>query len=346
MKKRIVLSLVLFALLVSAVVPLTSCGASKGFTYTVNPDGESITITGFGECNDKKVVIKDTYDGYKVTAIGEKAFVGFEHRIGKNSTSSFKSITLPEGLISIGDFAFSDLGSSEPFEFVIPSTVERIGIGAFGGNSNQISSFSVAEGNKNFKAVDGVLYSADGKELIAFPYAKDIDKEFKVPEEVETIAPYAFWGGSKPEKDDALATITLTSNIKKIDNFAFYKAKETTTINLPDSISEIGKSAFEGCVALKQINIPKYISEIGEKAFYGCKALNSVTFPSHRTTIGKQAFYDCGFDSVVIPAGFAEIDAQAFNCDSIKCVVDQKPEEWHEYWYAGDKEDIVWGIKE
>ena len=189
------------------------------------------------------------------------------------------------------------MGSAEPFEFVIPSTVEEIGYGAFGGNSNHISAFVVAEGNKNFKAFDGVLYSADGKELIAFPYAKKIDKEFKVPAEVESIAPYAFWGGFKPEKADALATLTLTSNVKKINNFAFYKAKEISTINLPDGISEIGKSAFEGCVALKQINLPEHISSIGEKAFFGCTSLNSIEFPSHRTTIGAQAFYNCGFKS-------------------------------------------------
>ncbi|MBQ7028983.1 MAG: hypothetical protein IJN32_01945, partial [Thermoguttaceae bacterium] len=56
-----------------------------------------------------------------------------------------------------------------------PASVKTIGKSAFGGGRS-LTSVSVAPENQRFQAVDGVLFTADGKTLIAFPAAKKATK--------------------------------------------------------------------------------------------------------------------------------------------------------------------------
>ncbi len=81
-------------------IVLTEPGTGVSYTCSVtDPDTMSITIINAQvpeELTD--LVIPDTLGGCKVTAIGEKVFLGCE---------KLTSVTLPSTLLSIGEMAFS-----------------------------------------------------------------------------------------------------------------------------------------------------------------------------------------------------------------------------------------------
>ena len=74
--------------------------------------------------------------------------------------------------------------------YALPKTVTEIKLGVFKGCVN-ISAFEVESGNTSFKTVDGVLYSADGKTLVAYPASKT-NSSFVIPENTVKTMPYAF----------------------------------------------------------------------------------------------------------------------------------------------------------
>lgn len=63
---------------------------------------------------------------------------------------------MPEGLESIGMLSFAETGISS---ITIPSTVSNIEF-SFASNAKNLKKIIVAEGNKNYKVVDSVLYNS------------------------------------------------------------------------------------------------------------------------------------------------------------------------------------------
>jgi hypothetical protein len=82
---------------------------------------------------------------------------------------NFKSLTLPDSLKRLAPEAFWSCDSLT--SVVIPKNVSNIESAPF--NSCQsLQSIQVASGNRYYKAIDGVLYTADGKTLIDYPANK------------------------------------------------------------------------------------------------------------------------------------------------------------------------------
>ncbi len=95
--KRIIKDAICVMLLIGAIMLNSACASAseQGFTTKVNDDG-TLTITEYsGDLAD--LVIPETISGTKVTAIADKAFLG----------SNIKTLTIPEGIASIGSQAFA-----------------------------------------------------------------------------------------------------------------------------------------------------------------------------------------------------------------------------------------------
>lgn len=86
-------------------------------------EGGNAVITGFSG-SSTLVSIPATLDGHPVTAIGERAFEG----------QSITAVVLPEGLESIGWFAF--YGCKTLIDVTIPNSVSSIGYAVFDGCPN------------------------------------------------------------------------------------------------------------------------------------------------------------------------------------------------------------------
>ena len=129
-----------------------------------------------------------------VTKIGDTAFW---------YATNLSQINIPSNVKEIGISAF---GYTALTTLTIPASVETIGNGAF--RIPDLYSINVADGNKNYKSVDGVLYSKDMTEFICYPAAK-AGKTYTIPNGVETIHKYAF------RYVDELTSLTIPRTVTK-----------------------------------------------------------------------------------------------------------------------------------
>lgn len=248
------------------------------------------TVTGVGENAFKDCWGLNFIELPKtVKVISDKAFY---------SCASLTDIIMPDSLVQIGSRAFYSCRTLKSIS--IPKSVEKIGTAPFEG-CLQMNSINVAEQNKYFCSVNGVLYNKQMTELLAYPVKKE-DATYNVPAGVKYIGESAF------QFCDALKEIILPEGLTGFGNFAFKNCTSLSIINLPSSLASISEGAFSQCRSLASVDIPDKVRSIGNSAFMGCSALASPTLPMSLNSIGKFAFASCtSFSSVTIPAAVAEI---------------------------------------
>jgi hypothetical protein len=179
--------------------------------------------------------------------------------------SNIKHLELNEGLETISDGAFDHMYGIENTTLTIPSTVKIIG-GDYNTDENTyygdhvfynmgkdgvFTAFEVAEGNENFTAVDGVLYTSDMTRLVGYPRGKT-DSRFVLPETITQLDQLVF------SRNKNLKTLVLP------DNF-------TITGDLPDNILNPSSNSLSGALyvytGIEAIEVndsnPNYITEDG-----------------------------------------------------------------------------------
>lgn len=98
-----------------------------GFTYTVNADGETATVTGFNSATAEQLtdgtyrVTIDMIDGYIVTAIADGAFKG---------VSGVSEVYISNAVTTIGAEAFMNMGNLRLVD-IAPGGLSVIGESAF-----------------------------------------------------------------------------------------------------------------------------------------------------------------------------------------------------------------------
>ena len=166
-------------------------------TYERTPSG--VTITGYtgpgaGEWEDTgsgtsyrrsgtsggDLVIPAAIDGLPVTAIASHAFCA----------ATLDSVAFPASLRTIADSAFYCARIVQPV--VIPAGVEEIGAYAFSYVSG-LPAICVEEGNRAYRSVGGVLFSADMTALILYPQGLS-GQVYTVPESVTLLCCTSFAG--------------------------------------------------------------------------------------------------------------------------------------------------------
>ena len=218
------------------------------------------------------------------------------------------SITIPNSVTSIGDYAFNNCRNLT--SITIPSNITSIGEEAFtdcrGLTSITIPTSVASIGDYAFSNCTG-LTSID------------------IPNSITSIVNRMFYGCT------GLTSITIPNSVTSIGGSAFYGCTGLTSITLPDSIGgAIGSQTFMNCTGLTSITLPKGVTSIGDYAFCGCSGLTFVPIPTGVTSIGNQAFAGCsGLTSVTIPTSVTFIGVQAFaGCsalESVKCLATTPP---------------------
>lgn len=149
---------------------------------------------------------------------------------------------------------------------------------------------------------DGKLYQLTVPEKIGFT-VDGIHFEWVVT----TISSYAFY-----ERED-IVSVELPNSIKYIDAYAFSNSG-ISSITLSSSLSSIGNYAFNRCSNLTSIVLPSSLSSIGEYAFYNCSSLTSIVIPDEITTIEPYTFALCSsLKSVTFPNSLKAIKFRAFS---------------------------------
>lgn len=169
----------------------------------------------------------------------------------------------------------------------IPKNLKKAGLekGAFEGCS-ALEAYEVAEGNTDFSAVGGVLFSENKEILYFYPLAKP-DETYTIPSTVKEIAAKAFQGATK------LTSLVIPTSVEKIQEQAFRQNYKLASVKFcePSKITDLSAYAFWQCPSLTEVTLPSSITEIG-KVFLQCENLETVNVPANAKlkTIKEDAF--------------------------------------------------------
>ena len=302
---------------------------SAGLEYQINADNSGYYVRGIGTCKDTEIVIPAAYNGKPVTAIGNYAFCHCTH---------LTSITIPEGVTSIGEQAFSPMElSSSLTTITIPDSIQSIGESAFTGcDSLQYNEYlnALYLGNESnpyvilVRAKSSSISScqiADTTKVImrnAFAFCKKLS-DITIPESVRSIGKWVF------SSCDALTSITVAEDNPTYTgsgNCIIDKRSKTliagcknSVIPADGSVLRIGDNAFYFCGALTDITIPEGVTSIGHCSFDGCKNLSHISIPASVTEIGPSAFSGCkSLSTIALPETITKIGDYAFSfCQSL-----------------------------
>lgn len=283
------------------VYPNNVVAAQDGdYVYEVSGSPAVAHITGYSG-GGGAITIPTTLGGYPVVAIEDESFA---HQ------TSLITVTIPDGISSIGDRAF--VYCTNLVSVTIPQSASWIFDTPFTGCPS-LTAINVEGGNANYASVDGVLYNAALTVLIECPGGKE--GELIVPESVSLIREQAFEGCS-------LTSVILGSNVTEIWNAAFQDCSSLTSVNIPGGIISIEDELFRSCTSLTSITIPDSVTSIGYASFCSCYGLTSLDISESIATIGDYAFSDCtSLTNVTIPEGVTTIGDGAFRiCTSLTAI--------------------------
>lgn len=255
--------------------------------------------------------------------------------------SKITSVTLPDGLLVIGEYAFAYC--TYLTEMTIPDSVHTILNGAFYGAS-AMSTVSLGS---------GLLTIGD----FAFMYCTAL-KNTVIPNGIEKLGTSIFYSCTSLESVTLPDTVTdiptemfrgctnLTqiafSNITSVGFDAFtycnslayttdggvlylgteenpylvlVEVKDTTvtTLTVKEGTKIIHSGAFYGCTKLISVTIPDTVTAIGSRAFSGCTALTSINLPAGISTLESGLFAGCTNLVSVTAPGVTSVDSMAFS---------------------------------
>lgn len=201
-----------------------------------------------------------------VTSIGNYAFE-YSYNAYIEMTG-LASVRLPEGLVSIGDYAFNGCECLSSINF--PSTLKTIGSHAF----NKCKALTEVSLPESLAAIGVCGFSSSYLESIA------------LPDSLEEIGIGVF------ESCTQLKEVKLPKNLAEIPGGMFSNTRALNSIEIPASVRKIGSHAFSGS-GLESVVIPEGVKVIAEVAFNSCRALTNVTLPASLDSIGDGAFSYC-----------------------------------------------------
>ena len=169
-----------------------------------NPDSIE-NVKNENENEEGSIAVGNTDTGYLINAEGMICGLSGDKEVIQDGVLLFPE----EGCSQIAGGALSDLGSAVE-EIEIPVNITNIQSGAFAGLSN-LGWIEADAANPAYVTVDGVLYTADGTVLLAFPAAWT--GTFQVPESVKSFAESAFDGTNLECIDARSCTLEQTGSI-------------------------------------------------------------------------------------------------------------------------------------
>lgn len=160
-------------------------------------------------------------------------------------------------------------------------------------------------------------------------------KHVVIPEGVEKIDKYWFWGSS-------IESVMISTGVKEIYTDAFRNCKKLKRVIFAkgSQLEKIGEKCFRGS-GIEEITIPKSVKDIDEETFYGCENLQIIYVedgcaadfcwikisdstkvgPLPETMAGSEKVWDLrNCKHAIIPVGVEKIENNWFWGSDIECV--------------------------
>lgn len=200
------------------------------------------SVTAIGDCCFQGAGLTSVDIPDHVVTIGESVFYGCDsltdvklpadlQKIKK--TAFYKcplaELELPQGLVSIGKEAFYGCGLTE---LELPAGLTTMDSGALNG-LRDLTTIKVAEDNRSFVSVNGVLFTADMSTMVTYPSGKT-GESYIIPDGVSKLGLYAFYYAP-------LTDIYLPADITAVSRYSFYYCENLQGLyfygNAPEEIS-------------------------------------------------------------------------------------------------------------
>ena len=216
---------------------ITDCVAMvDGVYYSLDSDTHTAKVV-----HTAKDQSYDYYTG-DIVIPAQITYQGHEYQVVEIAASAFyscsiDSITLPEGLVTIGNCAFDYCTN---LRFVdMPDTVNNLGHGAFAGCSN----LRYVKLSENVRLMRNDLF-----------YECTQLQTVLLGSQIKNVGSDAF------AECENLRTIYLPETVKKIGDGAFSGCRSLKEVRIPDSVHILDMSAFDGCYEMNSLILGPNIS--------------------------------------------------------------------------------------
>ena len=212
---------------------------NNGITYRIN-EKDAMVAAAEATLTEANIPSAVEFGGnqYAVIKINEKVFSG---------NTNLTVVTLPDGLVEIGAFAFNECRLLKAVK--IPSGVTTIPNDCFS-KCSSLESVKIPEG---VTTIGSCAFQSCNLNALT------------LPESLETIGRYAF------DSNRSLKSVNIPAKVKTIGEQAFYNCGLTDLV-IPEGVQTIGDRAFYEN-PLENLTLPSTITSIGDEAFYsysGC----------------------------------------------------------------------------
>ena len=193
----------------------------KNIIYTGNAKGSpwgALTVNGYG---DGKCIFADAEKTHLTAYI-------------TNSDSMITTIDIPESVIAIGEYAFTNVWAT------------KIDEGYYIGNEENPYLILWHVGDYFSDSVITSYEIKDGCKYIYYTAFANLEE---------------------------LESVTIPNSVVSIGKLAFYGCDNLKSVNIPDGVVYIGEGAFSDCYELTSITIPQSVTTIDKYAFGNCYKL-------------------------------------------------------------------------
>lgn len=208
-----------------------------------------------------------------------------------------RSVSVPEGVLSIGEKAFYGCGALE--NFAIPSSVTEIGRQAFG-NCSALTDFTIPDTVREIGF--GAFENCNSLAKLTLPFTGRNRVEAAANGHFGYIFGAEGYSQNYLKVPASLKEVVLTDNGGFVGRNAFNSCSNIVNIRIPSNTTAIIDGAFSFCTSLAEIELPETVVSLGEEAFYCCSSLTHITVPMGVTSIGYSAFARCNSpESIALP---------------------------------------------
>lgn len=298
------------------------------WTYEINSDGTSITLTGTTDYPPSNLIIPKIIDDYNVTIIGTSAFsdqslisVSIPNTvvtIGESAFSynRFTSLLIPESVITIKKSAFYNSydGETRLESLTLGSNVVSIGESAF--SNGDLTELSIPA-----SVIEIQAYAFQSQKLVSVLFLGDRPEiNRQAFENNYYIKAFTYCSGTEGWPGSALyANGAIIPVLDCGEEDWFYILNEDGTsativgckstcpreLIIPEfiadySVSKIGDSAFAD-ESIESVTLPDSLTDIGRNSFAYTLELERFNFGTSLLEIGYGAFTQSGIGSIKIP---------------------------------------------